>query len=537
MCIAPSQGPINSLDAGRSDWAHAMARSSGLCCSLLRAHTILAVVIIVAAHSRNHIGGEAARLMSSSSGGLSMNKTMAAASGNGGMKMWVSHIYDAHSPARPSNCDEVCVSELRIKHLTESWEQRQALRNKSRSSAQNPQGVRPDDDYWPSGQVSTGYFHSGAQAEYYVELSAGDPSNIQPILLIVDTGSHLTWMQCKPCNPCYSQSFPVFDPRRSSTYTPQVPGSTYCDILQNTGYGTGTDGGTCNYGLSYADGSSSQGQLAFETMWFWDLNNNDEPVAYQLPFGCGFSNVNPVPTVTSGVLGLADELGLSWPEYWGGVYGYNPSFTFCFASIFSQPNSGWIIFADGATTPTQGIPLYSTIPILDQGGDGMTYMDVVDFIVNGQRVGIPDDVFDINPNDGSGGVLLDTGSMISEMVEDAYEPFKTAWQNAMEPILGEPDNSDTPGPPGFEMCWDYQNDVQLPDMGFMFRDQQVFYLSARAKTLIYYSQSKRRRMCFPFRYKDQDNNPAMYWGSLNLHNHRIIFDKQNDVISWQYNCC
>ncbi|MCO5554090.1 hypothetical protein L7F22_007616 [Adiantum nelumboides] len=468
MCIAPSQGPINSLDAGRSDWAHAMARSSGLCCSLLRAHTILAVVIIVAAHSRNHIGGEAARLMSSSSGGLSMNKTMAAASGNGGMKMWVSHIYDAHSPARPSNCDEVCVSELRIKHLTESWEQRQALRNKSRSSAQNPQGVRPDDDYWPSGQV---------------------------------------------------------------------PGSTYCDILQNTGYGTGTDGGTCNYGLSYADGSSSQGQLAFETMRFWDLNNNDEPVAYQLPFGCGFSNVKPVPTVTSGVLGLADELGLSWPEYWGGVYGYNPSFTFCFASIFSQPNSGWIIFADGATTPTQGIPLYSTIPILDQGGDGMTYMDVVDFIVNGQRVGIPDDVFDINLNDGSGGVLLDTGSMISEMVEDAYEPFKTAWQNAMEPILGEPDNSDTLGPPGFEMCWDYQNDVQLPDMGFMFRDQQVFYLSARAKTLIYYSQSKRRRMCFPFRYKDQDNNPAMYWGSLNLHNHRIIFDKQNDVISWQYNCC
>ncbi|KAI5067541.1 hypothetical protein GOP47_0018069 [Adiantum capillus-veneris] len=386
-------------------------------------------------------------------------------------------------------------------------------------------------------KVTTGYFHSGAQAEYYVELSAGLDSNSQPVLLIVDTGSHFTWMQCKPCNPCYPQSSPVFNPGKSPNYTPQAPGSTSCNILQSTGYGTGTDGGTCNYGLSYADGSSSQGQLAFDNFYFGDYYTTHVALSYQLPFGCGFSNVNPVPTVTSGVLGLADELSLSWPEYWGSAFGYNPSFTFCFAPIFSQPNSGWIIFAEGATTPTQGVPVYSTTPILDQGNDGMTYMDVVDFVVDTQLVGIPMGVFDIDPSDGSGGVILDSGSMISQMLEDAYDPFKEAWKNAMVPILGEPDNSDTPGPPGFELCWDYPNDVQLPDMGFVFRDQQVFYLSAKAKTLIYYSNSGRRRMCFPFQYKDRDSNPAMYWGSLNLHNHRIIFDKTNSLVSWQYNCC
>lgn len=32
-------------------------------------------------------------------------------------------------------------------------------------------------------------------------------------LLILDTGSGLTWIQCQPCKSCYNQSYPVFDPR------------------------------------------------------------------------------------------------------------------------------------------------------------------------------------------------------------------------------------------------------------------------------------------------------------------------------------
>jgi hypothetical protein len=54
--------------------------------------------------------------------------------------------------------------------------------------------------------------------EYVVTLGFGTPS--VPQVLLVDTGSDVTWVQCAPCNStkCYPQKDPLFDPSKSSTY-------------------------------------------------------------------------------------------------------------------------------------------------------------------------------------------------------------------------------------------------------------------------------------------------------------------------------
>nr|POE68409.1 aspartyl protease family protein [Quercus suber] len=53
---------------------------------------------------------------------------------------------------------------------------------------------------------------------YIVTVGLGTPKTDQT--LAFDTGSDLTWAQCKPCErQCYKQVDPIFDPSKSTSYT------------------------------------------------------------------------------------------------------------------------------------------------------------------------------------------------------------------------------------------------------------------------------------------------------------------------------
>ena len=53
---------------------------------------------------------------------------------------------------------------------------------------------------------------------YIVTVGLGTPKTNQT--LAFDTGSDLTWVQCKPCaGQCYQQVDPIFDPSKSTSYT------------------------------------------------------------------------------------------------------------------------------------------------------------------------------------------------------------------------------------------------------------------------------------------------------------------------------
>jgi hypothetical protein len=76
--------------------------------------------------------------------------------------------------------------------------------------------------------------------QYVVTVGLGTPAVPQTLLL--DTGSDLTWVQCKPCNStqCYPQRLPLFDPSRSSTYK-TIP----CDSQECRTLAAGIDGNGC----------------------------------------------------------------------------------------------------------------------------------------------------------------------------------------------------------------------------------------------------------------------------------------------------
>ncbi|KAL6491781.1 hypothetical protein OROGR_034146 [Orobanche gracilis] len=51
---------------------------------------------------------------------------------------------------------------------------------------------------------------------YLTRIFIGDPPTEQ--MVCADTGSSLTWVQCKPCKACLRQDAPIFDPFQSRSY-------------------------------------------------------------------------------------------------------------------------------------------------------------------------------------------------------------------------------------------------------------------------------------------------------------------------------
>ncbi|MGV7440070.1 pepsin-like aspartyl protease, partial [Mycobacterium kansasii] len=65
--------------------------------------------------------------------------------------------------------------------------------------------------------------------EYFTRLGIGTPPKYS--YMVVDTGSDVVWIQCSPCRKCYSQSDPVFDPTKSSSFVGVTCRSPLCQRL------------------------------------------------------------------------------------------------------------------------------------------------------------------------------------------------------------------------------------------------------------------------------------------------------------------
>ncbi|KAL3621435.1 hypothetical protein CASFOL_036347 [Castilleja foliolosa] len=89
--------------------------------------------------------------------------------------------------------------------------------------------------------------------DHVVTIGLGTPQ--QNVTLMMDTGSELTWTQCKPCIDCYKQQDPVYDPFSSSTYSRLSCGSECSEL----GYAISCFKGRCAYKREYNDGSYSEG--------------------------------------------------------------------------------------------------------------------------------------------------------------------------------------------------------------------------------------------------------------------------------------
>ncbi|KAF3949609.1 hypothetical protein ACB098_12G150300 [Castanea mollissima] len=274
------------------------------------------------------------------------------------------------------------------------------------------QGISLDTD-----DVRSGVIADNRRIGFLANISIGSPP--LPQLLVMDTGSSLSWIQCQPCTHCLTQDLPIFNPPESATYSSVPCGAPDC-LYQIPGIICLAP--RCGFTLKYGDGTAVSGILGTEKITF---ETSDEGITSvpRLVFGCATDVVNSMGTLggqISGLLGLGAEV-VSLPNQLGSKFSY------CIGSIWDPKYiHNQLIFGEGAKT--EGITTFLEII-------GSFYYIRLDSISVGEKMlDISPQVFELT-RDGKRGVIIDSGTTLTYLPKAAFDPLKDEVLSLMNGIV------------------------------------------------------------------------------------------------------
>nr|CAD1826656.1 unnamed protein product [Ananas comosus var. bracteatus] len=270
----------------------------------------------------------------------------------------------------------------------------------------------------------------GDPSSYMVELTIGTPAR-RKYHLVMDTGSRILWMQCKPCIHCWKQKVPIFDPgKESSSFDPIPCNHTLCDLSKP---GWKCVKGRCHYSIKYTEGSSTEGVLASETLGFASDGPQKEFVRNFI-FGCAHDSRDfTLSKEHSGILGL-NMNRLSLPSQLSGQIGGR--FAYCLSPLTNNAHPpSRLKFGDEAVLKG---PQVKTIPFVHVPNEMIYYLALSDVSVANRRLRFKPEDFAVRKEGGhlKGGFIIDTGSTytifsnggpyerISEAFVEYFKPFK-----------------------------------------------------------------------------------------------------------------
>ncbi|KDP34587.1 hypothetical protein JCGZ_12216 [Jatropha curcas] len=286
--------------------------------------------------------------------------------------------------------------------------------------------------------------------EFVMSLAIGTPP--QSYSAIMDTGSDLIWTQCKPCSQCFNQPSPIFDPKKSSSFSKLSCSTQLCKALPQSSCNDG-----CEYLYTYGDYSSTQGILATETFTFGD----NKVSAPNIGFGCGEDNEGDGFTQASGLVGLGRgplSLVSQLKE---------DQFSYCLTSIDSSQKTSTLLIGSLASVNHTSI---KTTPLIQNPlQPSFYYLSLQGISVGGSRLPIKKSTFQLQ-DDGSGGLIIDSGTTITYLEETAFNLVKKEFISQVGLSV---DNS---GTTGLELCFSLPSDstqVEVPTLLFHFDEADL----------------------------------------------------------------
>ncbi|XP_057853793.1 aspartic proteinase nepenthesin-2-like [Cryptomeria japonica] len=297
--------------------------------------------------------------------------------------------------------------------------------------------------------------HVGS-GEFLMSVAVGTPS--VSFEAIVDTGSDLIWTQCLPCQNCYNQPTPIFDPSQSSSYSTVPCTDSVCDALGAFQSGCNPD---CTFDYTYGSGETS-GDLAYES---FSIGSGSDSMVPGLAFGCGHDNQGTGLSQGGGLVGLGRG-ALSLISQLGSKV--DNKFSYCLLPITdSISQTRPLIFGEGASLIGA-----NTIPLIKNSNyPSFWYIPVTGITLNGNPVNIPTGTFDLQ-SDGSGGMIIDSGTSYTYLIEPAYTSVKEAIQSAID--LTPTDGSSV----DLDLCYQTSGQVTLPALIFNFEGGVDYVLPA-----------------------------------------------------------
>ncbi|XP_078445802.1 aspartic proteinase nepenthesin-1-like [Wolffia australiana] len=297
--------------------------------------------------------------------------------------------------------------------------------------------------------------------EYMADVFVGTPA--RHFSVILDTGSDLNWLQCAPCDDCFEQHGPLYDPALSSSYQPVRCDDPLCALVSSSAPRSGN--GSCAYAYSYGDRSNTSGDLALETFTVNLTAGGAETRPRQrrvegVVFGCGRRN-RGLFRGAGGLLGLGRG-PLSFFSQLRPVYG--GVFSYCFVPRDSDLSvSSRLVFGEDRRLLAR--PGFNFTAFAANKSDTFYYVDVRGVKVGGRLLDVAPEVWALRADGGGGGTILDSGSTLSYLPEQAYRAIQRAvLEQVRYPVVE--------GLPVLSPCFDVAGAarVELPDLVIVFAD-------------------------------------------------------------------
>ncbi|KAH9760205.1 Aspartyl protease family protein [Citrus sinensis] len=337
--------------------------------------------------------------------------------------------------------------------------------------------------------------------EYYIVVAIGEPK--QYVSLLLDTGSDLTWTQCKPCIHCSQQRDPFFDPSKSKTFSKIPCNSASCRILRKLLPPNGQDNCSseeCPYNIAYADNSSDGGFWAADRITIQEANRDGYFSWYPFLLGCTNNNTGD-QNGASGIMGL-DRSPISIISQTNTSY-----FSYCLPSpygstgyiTFGRPdavNSKFIKYTPIITTPEQSEYYDITITGISVGGEKLPFNSTYITKLS---------------------AIIDSGNEITRLPSPIYAALRSAFRKRMMKYKKtKADDEDD-----FDTCYDLSayETVVVPKITFHFLGGVDLELDVRG-TLVVFSVSQ---VCLAFAIFPSDPN-SISLGNVQQRGYEVHYD-------------
>ncbi|KAB1212647.1 Protein ASPARTIC PROTEASE IN GUARD CELL 1 [Morella rubra] len=343
---------------------------------------------------------------------------------------------------------------------------------------------------------------SQGSGEYFSRVGVGHPA--KPFYMVLDTGSDLNWLQCKPCTDCYQQSDPIFDPSSSSSYEALSCTSPQCGSLDVSG----CRAEKCLYQVSYGDGSFTVGDFVTETLSFWNSGG-----VSKVALGCGHDNEG-LFVGAAGLLGLGGG-SLSLPSQIKAS-----SFSYCLVDRDSGRSS---TLEFNSAPPADSV---STALLRNRKIGTFYYVGLTGMSVGGQPLSIPSSVFQMDAS-GNGGIIVDSGTAITRLQTQAYNALRDAFVQLTRHL------PTTSGVALFDTCYDLSSmrSVRVPTVSFRFSDDKTLLLPAKNYLIPVDSSGT---FCFAFA---PTTSSLSIIGNVQQQGTRVSFDLANSRVGFSPNKC
>ncbi|PQQ19432.1 aspartic proteinase nepenthesin-1 [Prunus yedoensis var. nudiflora] len=333
--------------------------------------------------------------------------------------------------------------------------------------------------------------------EYIVTFSVGTPPT--QVHAFMDTGSEVIWVKC-------SQSSPVFNPAKSSSYGHHPCDSLACEALGVRRRTCAQFLDPCYYRVRYGDGSTTEGTLSHDKFAFEDPERNLVDVGH-LDFGCSdYSSWHFVGN-EAGALGLSrqplsliSQLGIK-------------KFSYCMVLPNNEGLGSRIYFGSEAVISGGQTPFL-------EGEDRYYYVTLIGIRIGDQNVPLPDGIFN-RTSDGEGGFMIDSGTTYTFLRSEAYDALIKALSEAI-------DLPQRRGPSEwFELCFEGSfEDLEsaAPDVTFIFDGAEVILMKQTT-----YIEAKKGLWCLAM---VRSNEKLSIFGNVQQQNYFVGFDLEEQLVSF-----